>query len=147
MSETTLICDLFQWLPPWGEFNLRQQWEDNDFVIEVDYEVGEAQEWDKPIFTRSIRFAWPIVVVNSWWPLPRSLSLGPITRDIDRGQIYDLGSTQLLVDCIFQFRRGDRSRLPELHHYYVYFDDMKQTFQVVAQSVEVGEAVPAASDG
>lgn len=37
MTKTTLICDLLQWLPPWGEFDVRHYEKHLALCIEVDY--------------------------------------------------------------------------------------------------------------
>lgn len=54
----------------------------------------------------------------------------------------DFGDTELRANCMFNFRRGNGSILPGLRHYYVYFDDMTQTYQVVAVGVEITDTDP-----
>lgn len=142
MSEITMVLDLRDWVPRWGEFDLRYYWDDLSFVIEVDYEVGEAHEPAKPIRTKLVRFEYPVAVVQSFWPMARPLVLGPMPSHQDHARVFDLGSTALLADCRFNFRTEGVGEETELTHFYVHFVDMKQQFQVVARSVEVSDGVP-----
>ena len=141
MSEITLAADLREWVPRWGEFALRYYWERLSFVIEVDYEVGEAHEPDKPIRTKLVRFQGPVTVVQSRWPMAGPLVLGPLPSYQDHARVFDLGATDLLADCRFNFRTEGFGGGTDLTHFYVHFVDMKQEFQVVARSVEIADGV------
>lgn len=84
------------------------------------------------------------MVINSRWPLPQALFLGP-TGSADRWQIVDLRNTELRRNCMFNFRRNSASILHELRRYYIFSDDIEETYQVVvAESVEVTDTDPPA---
>lgn len=148
MREPTMICDLFEWLPPWGEFELRPAWSGHDFVVNVDYETGTAAEPGDEILTKVVTFDFAVATITGLWPDLRSLP--PDTfggAAIDRGQIYDLGSTALLDEIRRRFRDAAPPQLltedyPDFSHYYVHFEDMKKTFQAVAGGVAVSDGAP-----
>ncbi len=148
MREPTLICDLFEWLPPWGEFRVRPAWSDNDFVVNVDYETGTATEPGDEILTKVITFDFAVTTITGLWPDLQSLPPDTFggTR-VDRGQVFDLGSTALLDEIVKRFRHTAPPRLltddyPGFAHYYVHFEDMKKTFQAVANGVHIGDGLP-----
>lgn len=137
-AEPELICDLFEWLPPWGEFDVRARWDQSvGFVVDVDYEVGEAGERDKPILTKSIVFAMALHVVKTTHPLPKALHHGVRSAEIGRGQLFDLGETAL----VSELRAAREQQRPGSHfrgrHFYVYFEDMAVTYQIIANEATV----------
>lgn len=155
MSEPTVVCDLFQWLPPWGEFALQQSWDDRDFVIDVAYEPRDQVQGDQTLLTKIVRFERATSVVVTGWPWPAPLSPGiPAWGTHDRGQIIDLGSTALLKAETARFQLAWKSAstpmpegYPGLRHYCLYFEDMKTSYQVVARSVDITDGEPTTSDG
>ena len=45
MTQPTLVCDLFTWLPPWGEFDLRPGWDGDEPGAYVDmHDIGGRVE-------------------------------------------------------------------------------------------------------
>lgn len=130
--EPSLIRDLFDTLPPWGEFDLRPSWQHDTFVLDVGYEVAGTEK----IETISLRFPHAQVMLKSGYPPPPAFVASPIRDvEIDRGQLVDLGNTELLAEVLDQ---GPYLGLTApLHHYYLYFTDMWQAFQVVSTNVEI----------
>jgi hypothetical protein len=137
----TVIDDLNDWLPPYGESAVSFSSSDSRATLVVEYErrVG-MNHGEIARYRRDIEYSGALYFYGT--PMPGYDPFSEPTPKFPLGALVEFHESRFLESCSRVWREISGRSVPRFRHFYVRFMSENRCFHVIATEVHLSDAYP-----